>query len=82
VKKAKTVHEVTLRFPSALHKKYFLGQLSDGWGENVVDLTWPSSVDLAESMTVRVKNMGEYWDHFLKMRAKYGWMHKDSKGGA
>ncbi len=38
-KKAKPC-EVTLRFKSEYAKGYFLGQLSDGWGENVVGLEW------------------------------------------
>lgn len=70
-KKAKPVHEVTLRFPSARHKDYFLGQLSDGWGENVVDLAWKG--DLKTASVVTVTNHGEYWEHHLKMRRKYRW---------
>jgi hypothetical protein len=77
VKKAKAVHEVTLRFPSAFHKDYFLGQLSDGWGENLVYLTWRG--DMKTAKVVGVRNFGDYWEHALKMRRKYGWMRKDSK---
>ena len=68
--KPKVVHEVTLRFPSASHKDYFLGQLSDGWGENIVYLTWRG--DLKTAKVVGVRNFGEDWEHHLKMRRKYG----------
>jgi hypothetical protein len=33
--------EVTLRFKSESEKDYFMSQLSDGWGENLVRLDWP-----------------------------------------
>ena len=65
------VHEVTLRFPSAKHKEYFLGQLSDGWGENMVDLRWAAGVDVTKAKTVTVTNQGEYWEHHLRMLKKY-----------
>jgi hypothetical protein len=39
-------HRITLEFKSAFDKRYFLGQLSDGLGENLVDLKWPKGKDL------------------------------------
>lgn len=32
---------VTLRFKSEHAKEFFMGQLSDGWGENHCNLRWP-----------------------------------------
>lgn len=32
---------ITLRFSSLAAKEYFMSQLSDGWGENFVELAWP-----------------------------------------
>lgn len=34
-----------LRFRSREARDYFLGQLSDGWGENGVDLHWPGMAE-------------------------------------
>jgi hypothetical protein len=39
-------HRITLEFKSVFDKKYFLGQLSDGWGENLVGLEWPKGKSL------------------------------------
>lgn len=36
---------VTLCFKNKAHKHHFLGQLSDGWGENYVSLDWGWNVD-------------------------------------
>ena len=32
--------QVVLKFRSEYEKNYFMGQLSDGWGENFVNLEW------------------------------------------
>jgi hypothetical protein len=40
---AKAKHQspkVTFHFRSKRERDYFMGQLSDGWGENRVDLLW------------------------------------------
>jgi hypothetical protein len=51
--KAKAI--VLLRFKNAAHKKRFLSQLSDGWGENWVSLDWDyTAVSLAEAEVVDV----------------------------
>ncbi len=34
---------VTLRFRSVIEKRHFMAALSDGWGENSVQLTWPTN---------------------------------------
>jgi hypothetical protein len=67
----KVRHTVTLVFPSRAHKEHFLGQLSDGWGENVVGLKWPRNVDLYDAAEVRVSNFGEYWEHWKRMKKLY-----------
>lgn len=46
---------VELRFRTRAAREYFLGQLSDGWGENVVMLDWPEGGDLKDASTVNVK---------------------------
>jgi hypothetical protein len=46
---------VTLEFKDEREKEYFLGQLSDGWGENYVELDWDSSKgNLEKASTVMV----------------------------
>ncbi len=64
----KPKHEVTLTFRSREHKEYFLGQLSDGWGENVVSLQWPRNVPLYEAPMVRVTPIGDVWEHHKRIR--------------
>ena len=51
---AKKSLSVTLHFKTKPAKDYFLGQLSDGWGENVVDLDWPSGRSLKHAPDVIV----------------------------
>lgn len=48
---------VTLAFCSDAERRYFMGQLSDGWGENHCDFEWPwrSGVDFHEAELVAVK---------------------------
>ena len=70
MKRPKPKHTVTLVFPSRQHKEHFLGQLSDGWGENLVELRWPRDVDLFDAPSVRVSNFGEWWEHDKRMRKK------------
>jgi hypothetical protein len=45
---------VILNFKSKEEKARFLGQLSDGWGENFVDLSWDKG-DLADAQVVQVE---------------------------
>lgn len=49
-------NEVLLVFKSEDEKKYFLGGLSDGWGENIVDLDWDWRKDLYDAKIVKVIN--------------------------
>jgi hypothetical protein len=63
---------VTFEFPSDEAKNWFLGQLSDGLGENEVRLEWPGGVPLYDAPLVRVRPDGDLWDHHLRMKAKYG----------
>lgn len=52
---------VTLRFKSEYAKRYFLGQLSDGWGENHVDLKW-GRTDLDKAKVVDVRVFSDWGD--------------------
>jgi hypothetical protein len=54
--------EVRLRFKSKDEKDYFLSQLSDGWGENVVHIEWDwrHGVKLTEARTIDVINTDDY----------------------
>ena len=47
--------KVTLVFEDERQKEEFLGQLSDGWGEQWVDLHWQG--DLFEAVEVSVKRV-------------------------
>lgn len=40
-------------FRSALHRKVFMQQLCDGWGENHCDLSWRGDFSTATRFTVR-----------------------------
>jgi hypothetical protein len=53
---------VTLRFKSEYAKSFFLGQLSDGWGENHVGLTWDHSVGLDAAPMVDVAVWSDWGD--------------------
>lgn len=37
---------ITLRFRTVEEKHFFMGGLSDGWGENACGLSWDTSLDL------------------------------------
>lgn len=43
---------VRLRFKSELHRDVFMGQLSDGWGENHCSLQWEGPFREAEFVAV------------------------------
>ena len=60
-KKAKPT-EVTLRFPSEYAKDYFLGQLSDGWGENVVHLDWDGRRNMKDCPIIDVVPLSDWGD--------------------
>lgn len=64
----KPKHSVTLTFRSEEQKQYFLGQLSDGLGENHFSLEWPHALDLFDAESVKVTACGELWDHHKKTR--------------
>lgn len=49
---------VTLRFKTPRAKQYFMGQLSDGWGENVCGLKWDHSIKFEKCSVFQV----EPWD--------------------
>jgi hypothetical protein len=40
---------LNLRFRNEQEKSDFLGQLSDGWGEGVVYLTWDTSMSMSNA---------------------------------
>lgn len=40
--------EVTLRFKTEAARDYFMGQLADGWGENVCYLDWDEDLDFRD----------------------------------
>jgi len=50
---------VTLCFKSQKQKRAFLGQLDDGWGENLVDLNWPMKTNIHNCEMITVKVAGE-----------------------
>ncbi len=50
---------VTLTFDNPAEKRKFLGQLCDGWGENVVNVDWPEDVDLHDAEEIHVTNWEE-----------------------
>lgn len=65
----KKLHEdfpasVTLRFRSEFEKRWFMGQLSDGFGEGQVDLVWPwrAGVQFDECPSFGVRPLGEDFD--------------------
>lgn len=54
---------LTLRFRSEHEKSEFLGQLSDGWGENFVGLEWEGeSLDTSDPVCVEVLDEIEDWN--------------------
>jgi len=53
---------VMLRFKSDYAKSFFLGQLSDGWGENHVGLIWNRRVDLDRAKVVDVSVYSDWGD--------------------
>lgn len=75
-------HLITLEFKSAFDKKYFLGQLSDGWGENLVMLKWPKGKSL---MSCKVEDaiyvdpsIDEYYEHARGHKARMKKLMEDT----
>jgi len=60
---------VTLCFRTEAERRYVMGQLSDGFGENELDMEWDVG-DLHEANEVRVKPMGETWEHSKRIDAR------------
>lgn len=58
---------VTLVFRSSFEREAFMGQLSDGWGENYCGLAW--SGDFDESTEFRVSLNDEDLKRARKIRA-------------
>lgn len=52
---------VTLIFDSEVAKRHVMGQLSDGWGENYVDLDWPGDLEFHESPWFEVMPIDDNW---------------------
>ncbi len=53
---------VVLTFDNTDERNKFMGQLSDGWGENVVDLEWDweSGVEFVDCDVFHVTNTWDY----------------------
>lgn len=69
----KTSVDVILRFRNQEEREEFMGQLSDGWGENFVDLRCVGDFRKANLYTVKLIGEGrELLLHHRKMRKKYG----------
>lgn len=64
--------QVVFAFRNEEERNYILGQLSDGFGENEMNLEWAKRVDLYKAKVVCVRPMGDNWEHHKRMRAKYG----------
>lgn len=52
---------VTLVFKNDEQKEFFMGQLSDGWGENECSLKWQGDFHDAAEYEVD-PTISEYWD--------------------
>ena len=59
-------HAVTLRFRSRSERETFMGQLSDGWGENECSMEWPEGVDLDDAEEGYVIPNEEQVDHAVR----------------
>jgi hypothetical protein len=75
-------HRITLEFKSAFDKRYFLGQLSDGWGENRVRLEWPKGKNLCACRVNDVIHVDpsldkEFYEHARGMKERLKKMRED-----
>ena len=55
--------EVRFRFRNEEEKDFFMGQLCDGWGENLVNLKWEGNFDEAEVFDVDPTVDEDLWNH-------------------
>lgn len=66
---------VTLTFPTEEAKRWFLGQLSDGFGENHVDLrvgsTRAAESKLYLASEILVTPAGDVWEHHQRLRREH-----------
>lgn len=67
---------ITLRFKSQAAKDYFLGQLSDGWGENEVDLEWGDDKNTPLTHAIKEIRVTVYeygtWNEVIEAKPKRG----------
>lgn len=61
--------EVVLRFRNKQERDYFMGQLSDGFGENECDLKWRGDFDRARVFHVD-PTVSELWEHHAGLEAR------------
>ena len=61
-------HTVTLAFSSEEKKKYFLGQMIDGLGEDHFAFTWDTRKAPALCESIRCDPCGELWEHHMRMK--------------
>ena len=62
-------YRVTLDFETWEARAFLMGQLSDGFGENHIDMKWRGDFDRARVFHVRPG--GELWEHHQRIRALY-----------
>lgn len=59
-----TEHKIELRFKSKIAKETFLSGLSDGFGENYCNLTWPKGYSFDDAPYVEVENADDEPDSY------------------
>lgn len=63
---------ITLTFPDDAHRRFFVGQMTDGLGENHFDIDWDggpkNDIDASAAPELKVRCMGEYWEHYKRMK--------------
>lgn len=60
---------ITLRFKDHEQLDYFMGQLSDGWGENRCGMKWTGDLSNVRVVDVDPTVDTELWDHHERMKA-------------
>lgn len=73
-------YTITLRFASAKARDWYIGQLSDGFGENEAEMDFTGyESHRPDGGTIAVRPSGDAWEHHLRMVKLYPSLGRSAK---
>jgi hypothetical protein len=66
-------HRVTLKFKSKAQRDWFIGQLTDGFGENECETSWSKGINACDADEINVDvTRNETFQHHRRVRRSFG----------